>query len=133
MATFSPWPAFGSACGSIARSCRTEDGQAATIEIEMPELEHTCHRVSSWTRRSRRAGFWLWPLLLFLLAPAARAGEPVQYRERSMRDVLRHLVRWSADHRRPFRIDELPGIFEQATGVDTREIFERWMKPLPSQ
>lgn len=50
--------------------------------------------------------------------------------ERSMRDVLRSLVAWSAEHRRPFRIDELPGIIQQASGVDVSEIFERWMQPL---
>ena len=45
-----------------------------------------------------------------------------------LRDALRHLMAWSYEHRRPFAIDELPRIFEQATGVDTRPILERWLR-----
>jgi predicted metalloprotease with PDZ domain len=47
-----------------------------------------------------------------------------------LRDALRALVVWSARHKRAFRIEELPAIFREATGVDTREILERWLKPL---
>ena len=49
---------------------------------------------------------------------------------RRLRDALRHLVAWSRKNDRPFAVEELPGIFEEATGVDTRAIFERWLKPL---
>jgi predicted metalloprotease with PDZ domain len=49
---------------------------------------------------------------------------------RRLRDALRHLVAWSRKNDRPFAIEELPGIFEEATGIDTRAIFERWLKPL---
>ena len=47
-----------------------------------------------------------------------------------LRDALRHLVSWSRKNERAFEIEELPSIFEEATGVDTREIFDRWLKPL---
>ena len=31
-----------------------------------------------------------------------------------------------------FRIDELPGIFLEATGVDTAAVMERWLRSPPS-
>ena len=45
------------------------------------------------------------------------------------RDAARYLMKWSADNRRGFRIDELPEIFQQATGVDSREVWNRWLTP----
>ncbi len=50
--------------------------------------------------------------------------------EKSLRDALRHLVAWSERSRRAFRIEELPVLFSMATGVDTRDILNRWLKPL---
>lgn len=50
-----------------------------------------------------------------------------------LRDALRHLVAWSARERRGFRIDEIPVIFKEATGVETRDILERWLGPLPER
>jgi predicted metalloprotease with PDZ domain len=50
--------------------------------------------------------------------------------EKSLKDALRHLVDWSLRTRRPFEIAELPVLFSMATGVDTRAIMERWLKPL---
>lgn len=50
--------------------------------------------------------------------------------EKSLKDALRHLVAWSERTRRAFRIEELPVLFSMATGVDTREILNRWLKPL---
>jgi predicted metalloprotease with PDZ domain len=44
-----------------------------------------------------------------------------------LRDGLRHLMVWSRKNRRPFEIDEIPDIFEEATGVDTREVMEKWL------
>ena len=44
-----------------------------------------------------------------------------------LRDALRALVAWSGREKRGFRIDELPGIFKDATGVDTAAILERWL------
>lgn len=44
-----------------------------------------------------------------------------------LREALRALVAWSVREKRGFRIDELPAIFKGATGVETREILERWL------
>ena len=49
---------------------------------------------------------------------------------KSLRDALRGLVAWSAQNHRAFRIEELPARFREATGVDTRDIMERWLAPL---
>lgn len=67
---------------------------------------------------------------------AAAIDERIQDRtehQRSLRDALRYLVAWSARERRPFAIDELPGLIEQATGVDTRDVIELWLRPLEPQ
>jgi predicted metalloprotease with PDZ domain len=47
-----------------------------------------------------------------------------------LRDALRHLVAWTERHRRGFEVRELPEIFNEATGVDTRDILERWLGPV---
>ena len=47
--------------------------------------------------------------------------------QKRFRDAAIHLMRWSDKHRRGFRTDELPGIFEQATGVKTDDIWRRWL------
>jgi predicted metalloprotease with PDZ domain len=44
-----------------------------------------------------------------------------------LRDALRALVAWSAREKRAFSIDELPAIFKAATGVETRDIMDRWL------
>lgn len=49
--------------------------------------------------------------------------------KKSLRDALRYLLEWSERNRRAFRIEELPVIFHDATGVDTRDILDRWMQP----
>jgi len=51
---------------------------------------------------------------------------------KSLRDALRYLVDWSARSGRAFRIEELPSIIAQATGVETRDIMARWM-PAPDR
>ena len=48
-----------------------------------------------------------------------------------LRDGLRALVAWSAREKRAFRIDELPSIFKDGTGVETRDIMERWLAGMP--
>jgi predicted metalloprotease with PDZ domain len=50
--------------------------------------------------------------------------------EKSLKDALRHLVAWSLKTRRAFDIEELPVLFSIATGVDTREILQKWLKPM---
>jgi predicted metalloprotease with PDZ domain len=49
---------------------------------------------------------------------------------KSLRDALRWLLRWSAENRKPFQVEDLPRYFAAATGVDVSDILERWMKPL---
>ena len=49
---------------------------------------------------------------------------------KSLRDALRYLIAWSAQNQRPFRVDELPVRFREATGIDTRDILDRWLAPL---
>jgi predicted metalloprotease with PDZ domain len=49
---------------------------------------------------------------------------------RSLRDAFRYLVTWTARERRGFAIEELPGLIEQATGVDTRDVIDAWLRPL---
>lgn len=48
----------------------------------------------------------------------------------SLREAFRFLVDWGARERRGFAIDELAALIEQATGVDTRDVIETWLKPL---
>jgi predicted metalloprotease with PDZ domain len=50
---------------------------------------------------------------------------------KSLRDALRHLIDWTAQNHRAFRVDELPQIFREATGVDTTSILNRGLQPLP--
>ena len=44
-----------------------------------------------------------------------------------LRDFFRHLMAWSAAKHRGFRIDELPTLVREATGVETGEIWQRWL------
>ena len=59
---------------------------------------------------------------------AARTGGA-----KGLRDALRGLMTWSRGSGRGFRIDELPAIFAEATGVDTRDILDRWLAPMPDR
>jgi len=52
--------------------------------------------------------------------------------KKRLRDALRHLTDWSERSARPFRIDELPQIFAEATGISTLGILERWL-PAPGK
>jgi predicted metalloprotease with PDZ domain len=49
---------------------------------------------------------------------------------RSLRDALRFIVEWSARERRAFTLDELPGLIEQATSVQTRAVIDTWLRPM---
>jgi predicted metalloprotease with PDZ domain len=49
--------------------------------------------------------------------------------QKRLRDALRFLVKWSQREKRGFRIEELPAIFSEATGVETRDILEKWLAP----
>jgi predicted metalloprotease with PDZ domain len=50
--------------------------------------------------------------------------------KKSLRDALRYLLDWSERNHRAFRTEELPAIFRDGTGVDTRNILDRWLQPL---
>jgi predicted metalloprotease with PDZ domain len=50
--------------------------------------------------------------------------------KKSLRDALRYLLDWSERNHRAFRTEELPAIFRDETGVDTKNILDRWLQPL---
>ncbi|MGI8896765.1 MAG: hypothetical protein ACR2IB_00095, partial [Pyrinomonadaceae bacterium] len=62
---------------------------------------------------------------------AAEMDERIRERsagKKSLRDGMRNLMTWSVRNRRAFRIEELPAIFAEATGVDTRQVMEKWLR-----
>ena len=64
---------------------------------------------------------------------AAEMDERIRERsagKKSFRDGIRNLMTWSLRNRRAFRIEELPAILAEGTGVDTREVMEKWLRPL---
>jgi predicted metalloprotease with PDZ domain len=50
--------------------------------------------------------------------------------KKSLRDALRYLLEWSERNHRAFHTEELPAIFRDGTGVDTKNILDRWLQPL---
>jgi predicted metalloprotease with PDZ domain len=48
---------------------------------------------------------------------------------RRLRDALRRLMEWSRASGRAFEIEEIPSIFEEATGVDTSAVMKKWLGP----
>jgi predicted metalloprotease with PDZ domain len=50
--------------------------------------------------------------------------------KKSLRDALRWLLGWSAEHRAPFATQDLAGYFAAATGVSVADILEHWQQPL---
>ena len=64
---------------------------------------------------------------------AAEMDERIRERsagKKTFRDAMIGLMTWSVRNRRAFRIEELPGILAEGTGVDTREVMEKWLRPL---
>jgi predicted metalloprotease with PDZ domain len=64
---------------------------------------------------------------------AAEMDERIRERtagKKTFRDAMRYLVTWSTKTRRAFTINELSSIIAAGTGVDTREVMEKWMRPL---
>ena len=59
----------------------------------------------------------------------ARIREQTQSKK-GMREAYRYLMEWSAREKRALRIEELPAIFKEATGVETRDILEKWLAPV---
>lgn len=52
---------------------------------------------------------------------------------KSLRDALIYMINWSQREKRAFTIEEIPGFFRQATGVNVNTIFEKWMKPVTTE
>ncbi len=50
--------------------------------------------------------------------------------QKSLADALRALLVWCDKNRRPFQVEDMMQIFEAATGVDVRDILQRWQQPL---
>jgi len=48
--------------------------------------------------------------------------------KKSLRDGLRAVLTWSAKNQRAFQVEELGDILSESTGVDVRDILERWSK-----
>jgi len=46
---------------------------------------------------------------------------------KSLRDGLRFLLRWTEQNQRAFKVEELPKIFADATGIEVHDIFDRWL------
>ena len=64
---------------------------------------------------------------------AAEMDEHIRERtagKKSFRDGMRSLMTWSVSNRRAFPIEELPAILAEGTGVDTREVMQKWLRPL---
>jgi predicted metalloprotease with PDZ domain len=49
----------------------------------------------------------------------------------SMRTIYRYLYEWSVRNRRPFTMEEFPGLLKAATGVDIGVIYNKWQMPIP--
>ncbi len=50
--------------------------------------------------------------------------------KKDLRDALRAVLLQTQKEHRPFKIEELAPLFQQATGVDVSEIFQHWLQPL---
>ncbi|MBM3813098.1 MAG: hypothetical protein FJW20_15860 [Acidimicrobiia bacterium] len=50
--------------------------------------------------------------------------------KKSFRDALRALVAWSLRERKPFRVEDLPSLFREATGAEVGPVIQRWLAPL---
>jgi len=74
--------------------------------------------------RTGRTLFTRGALLATELDGAIRAGSGGRKR---LRDFFRHLMAWSAAKGRGFRIEELPGLVREATGVETLAIWQRFL------
>ena len=49
---------------------------------------------------------------------------------KGLREGLRALMSWSAREKRGFSIEELPAILKGGTGVDVKDVMERWLAPM---
>jgi predicted metalloprotease with PDZ domain len=64
---------------------------------------------------------------------AAEMDEHIRERshgKKSFRDAMRYLMTWTQRTGRAFRLDELPLIIQEGTGVESGHIVEKWLRPL---
>jgi predicted metalloprotease with PDZ domain len=47
---------------------------------------------------------------------------------RSMKNVLRYLYEWGKKNKRPFTMEEFPGLLNAGAGVDVSGIYAKWLK-----
>lgn len=92
--------------------------------MPLVSLSHTASTVYSEDFRTGRTVFSRGGMMAFEMDEKIRSSTGGKAR---LRDALRALVAWSAREKRAFSIDELPTIFRAATGVDTRDIMDRWL------
>ncbi len=92
--------------------------------MPLVELSRVASTVYSEDFRTGRTVFSRGGLMAYEMDEKIRASTNGAKR---LRDALKGLFAWSEREKRPFRIDELPAIFKAATGVDTRDIMERWL------
>jgi predicted metalloprotease with PDZ domain len=94
-------------------------------EMPLVELSRVASTRYSEDFRTGRTLFARGALLAADLDERIRAASGGRKR---LRDFLRHLMEWSATNRRGFRVDELPALVHAATGVQTAEVWERWLR-----
>jgi len=92
--------------------------------MPLVELSRTASTVYSEDFRTGRTVFSRGGMMAFEMDERIRAATSGTKR---LRDALRGLVAWSSASKRGFAIDELPAIFRTATGVETRDVMERWL------
>lgn len=97
--------------------------------LEMP-LQQLSYRGSYLYSEDFRIGRTLFSRGALMAAEMDQRIREQSHGKKRLRDALRFLMGWTAQHPGGFRIEELPQIFQQATGVDTAEILEKWLGPL---
>ncbi|HXV63939.1 MAG TPA: hypothetical protein VEK15_24785 [Vicinamibacteria bacterium] len=103
------------------------DAPAFLRQMPLVELSRVASTRYSEDFRTGRTVFSRGGLMAAAIDEHLRRESRGEYR---LRDALRHLVSWSRKTERAFEIDELPAIFAEATGVDTRPVLEGWLKSL---
>jgi hypothetical protein len=51
-------------------------------------------------------------------------------RRKSIKDIYHYLYQWTKKNKRPFTINEFPGLLHTATGVDISDIYNKWQKSI---
>jgi predicted metalloprotease with PDZ domain len=92
--------------------------------MPLVDLSRTASTVYSEDFRTGRTVFSRGGLMAYEMDEKIRAQTKGK---RRLRDALRDLVAWSAREKKAFTIDELPGIFLASTGIETRDVMDRWL------